>query len=82
MYFVQSKYNKDIFYHNKTIYLLCTDNSILARSNKQEIGTIIEELQDNKLSINILDNIKDFLSTYISKEDNRCMHVSKPHLID
>jgi len=82
MNFVQSKYDECIFYRNHTVYLLYTDDSILAGPDKNEIDTIIKELQENKLDITILGDIKDFLGVHVSKENDGRLHVSQPHLID
>jgi hypothetical protein len=43
---------------------------------------IIDKIQWSELNITILGDIKDFLGVYISKESDRCMHVSQPYLID
>ena len=65
-----------------TIYLLCTDDSILARSNKDKINSIINKIEAAKLDITILDNLKDFLVVYITKEDDSHMHMFQLDLIN
>ena len=37
---------------------------------------------NSQLDITILDDIKDFLGIHVSKEDDRCLHISQPQLID
>ena len=81
-WFVQSKYDKCLFYCGNTIYLLYTDNSIIAETDKKEIETIIDEIQWSKLNITILGDIKDFLGIHVSKESDGRMHISQPYLID
>ena len=80
--FIQSKYDECIFYRGSTIYLLYTDDSILAGPNKQEINEIIDEIENSNLDITILGDIKDFLGVHVSKEDDGRLHISQPHLID
>jgi Reverse transcriptase (RNA-dependent DNA polymerase) len=43
--FKQSKVNECVFYRGKTLYVLYTDNSLLAGPDADEINQIIDELQ-------------------------------------
>ena len=64
------------------MYLLYTDNRILAVPNKKEINQIIKDLKLHKLDLMVLGDLKDFLGINMTKEDNRRIHFSEPHLID
>ena len=79
--FKQSDYDTCLFYRGQTLYVLYTDDSILAGPNKKEIDTIIKEIKDSSLNITILGNIKDFLGVNITRTDDGRLHVSQPHLI-
>ena len=45
MGFTQSKIDECIFYRDKTVFLLYTDDSILAGPDKEEIAQVIEDLK-------------------------------------
>jgi len=82
LHFKQSKYDVCIFYRGSTIYLLYTDDSILAGPNQTEIKNIIQELKNSNLELTILGDIKDFLGVHVSREDDSRVYISQPHLID
>ena len=79
--FKQSNYDECVFYRGNTIYLLYTDDSILAGPDKSEIDSIINEIKQAKLDITVLGDLKDFLGVHIAKEDDGRIHISQPHLI-
>jgi hypothetical protein len=52
--FKQSKVDECVYYRGKTLYVLYTDDSLLAGPDKDEIQQIIDELQTKaKLSITV-----------------------------
>ena len=79
--FKQSLHDEYLFFYGKMIYLLYTDDSIIAGPDKKEIDNIIKEIKDYKLDITILGNLKDFLSVNILKEADGHIYVSQSHLI-
>ncbi|KAI2512019.1 hypothetical protein MHU86_2307 [Fragilaria crotonensis] len=81
--FKQSKVDECVFYRGSTMYVLYTDDSLLAGPNKQEIDDIIEELRTKaKLAITVEGDLADFLGVNIERRIDGTIHLSQPHLID
>ncbi len=80
--FKQSKVDECVFYKGNVIYILYTDDSILAGPSQKEIDQVIEQIQQAKLKITVEGDIKDFLGVNIEKRDNGGIKFSQPHLID
>ena len=80
--FTKSKYDECVFYKNKTIYILYTDDSILAGPDKDEINQIIRDIQEAGLDITKEGDIKDFLGVNINKKNDGSVELTQPHLID
>ena len=80
--FVQSKIDECVFYRGKTMYVLYTDDSLLAGPDQKEIDQIVEDLK--KVGLNITDegDIQDFLGINISMRKDKTVHLTQPHLID
>ena len=79
--FKQSAHDECVFYRGTTIYLLYTDDSMLAGPDEHEIELIINEIKASELDITVLGNLKDFLGVNISRTDDGRVHVSQPQLI-
>ncbi|KAI2494626.1 hypothetical protein MHU86_19904 [Fragilaria crotonensis] len=72
-----------VFYRGSTLYVLYTDDSLLAGPDKKEIDKIIDELQKKaKLSITVEGDLADFLGVSIDRRTDGTIHLSQPHLID
>ena len=80
--FKQSKVDECIFYRGTTMYVLYTDDSLLAGPNKGEIDQIIKDLKAANLDITDEGDIQDFLGVNIDMKTNGEIHLSQPHLID
>jgi hypothetical protein len=81
--FKQSKVDECAYYRGKTLYVLYTDDSLLAGPDKDEIQTIIDELQQKaKLQITVEDDLADFLGVSIERKADGTIHVTQPHLIE
>jgi hypothetical protein len=81
--FKQSKVDECVFYRGKTMYVLYTDDSLLAGPDKREIEAIIDELQTKaKLAITVEGDLADFLGVNIDRRSDGTIHLSQPHLID
>jgi hypothetical protein len=81
--FQQSAVDECVFYRGSTLYVLYTDDNLLAGPDKAEIDRIIEELQSKaKLSITVEGDLADFLGVSIDRRSDRTIHLSQPHLID
>ena len=59
--FKQSNMDDCVFYKGNVIYVLYTDDSILAGPNHDEINQCIEDIKRAKLDIAVEGDIKDFL---------------------
>jgi hypothetical protein len=81
--FQQSAVDECVFYRGSTLYVLYTDDSLLAGPDKAEIDKIIDELQKKaKLSITVEGDLADFLGVSIDRRSDGTIHLSQPHLID
>ena len=81
--FKQSKVDECVFYRGKTLYVLYTDDSLLAGPDKKEIEAIIDELQTKaKLAITVEGDLADFLGVSIDRRSDGTIHLTQPHLID
>ena len=79
--FTQSKIDECVFYKGKTVYVLYTDDSILAGPDKNEIDQIVKDIKAAKLDITDEGDIQDFLGINISIKKGE-IHLAQPHLID
>jgi hypothetical protein len=80
--FKQSKVDECVFYKGNVIYVLYTDDSILAGPDQKEINKIIQQIKDAKLDITVEGDVQDFLGVNISKQSDGTVTFTQPHLID
>jgi len=80
--FTKSKIDECVYYKNNTIYILYTDDSILAGPDKAEIESIIGQIQKAGLVITKEGDIQDFLGINIQRKKNGTIELTQPHLID
>ena len=81
--FKQSAVDECVFYRGKTLYVLYTDDSLLAGPDVKEIDNIIEELKSKaKLDITVEGDLADFLGVHIDRKKDGSIHLSQPHLIE
>jgi len=80
--FVRSEIDECVFYRGNVMYVLYTDDSILAGPDLSEIERAIEDIKRAKLDITIEGDIQDFLGVHISRKDDGSVHLTQPHLID
>ena len=62
------------------VYILYTDNSIIAGSDKAAIEETIEQIKQSGLDITIEGDIRDFLGINITLQQNQ-FHLTQPKLI-
>ena len=79
--FIQSDVDECVFYKGKMIYVLYTDDSILAGPDCSEIDKTIKQMQ-KILDLTIEGDPNDFLGVNINRTDNGAIHLTQPHLID
>ena len=80
--FVQSKVDECVLYRGRTMYVLYTDDSILAGPDENEINQIIEDMKRVKLDITVEGDLQDFLGVNIDRKEDGSIHLTQPHLID
>jgi hypothetical protein len=80
--FVQSAVDECVFYRGKTMYVLYTDDSILAGPDEAEIDQIIKEMRQAKLDITVEGDLQDFLGVNIERLPDGTIQLTQPHLID
>ena len=64
------------------MYILYTDDSILAGPDPKEIDQIIKDMQKAKLDITVEGDLQDFLGVNIEQKEDGSIHLTQPHLID
>jgi hypothetical protein len=81
--FEQSQVDACVFYKGTMMYVLYTDDSILAGPSLDEITATIEEMERVKLEITVEGDLSDFLGVNIDRLlPNSAYHLSQPKLID
>ena len=79
--FVQSKFDECLFYKGSMVYVIYTDDSILAGPNQQEIDETIN-LMKKELDITIEGTLSDFLGVNIDRRKDGTIKLSQPKLIE
>ena len=80
--FKQSKFDECVFYKGKAMYVLYTDDSILAGPDKAEIDSIIKQMKDVGLHITEEGSLADFLGVHIERDEvNNTYELTQPRLI-
>ena len=79
--FIQSDVDECVFYKGEMIYVLYTDDSILAGPDRSEIDKTIKQMQ-KILDLTIEGDLNDFLGVNINRAADGAIHLTQPHLID
>ena len=66
--FVQSKHDPCLFYKGTAVYVLYTDDSILAGPDKQELQQIVEDMKSSGLDLTCEGELADFLGVAIKRD--------------
>ena len=80
--FVRSKVDECVYYRGNVMYVLYTDDSILAGPDKAEIDKAIEDIKAAKLNITVEGDLQDFLGVNINRKEDGTIHLTQPHLVD
>jgi len=80
--FKQSKLDECVFYRGNVMYVLCTDDSILAGPDKDELKQVNADIKSAGLDVTEEGDIDDFLGVKIDRVDDDTYHLSQPHLIE
>ena len=62
-----SQVDECVFYRGKTVYILYTDDSILAGPDPEEIEQVLKDLKKENLEVTGKGNIEDFLGVNIER---------------
>jgi hypothetical protein len=71
-----------VFYHGSAVYILYTDDLILAGPNEDELNNIIDRIKSAGLDITEEGDLADFLGINIERGSDNAYHLSQPQLID
>ncbi len=80
--FIPSEIDECLFYKGKSVFVLYTDDSILAGLDPQELDDIIQEMKAVGLNLTVEGNISDFLGVQIDRINENTFNLSQPHLIN
>ncbi len=64
------------------MFVLYTDDSILAGPDPQELDNIVKEMQAVGLKLTVEGDISDFLGVQIDRVNDNTFNLSQPHLIN
>ena len=64
------------------MYVLYTDDSILAGSDEKKTDNVIAKMRKTKLDITIEGTLEDLLGVNSNRKDDGPIHLTQPHLID
>ena len=79
--FKQSTVDECVFYRGKTLYVLYTEDSILAGPDSKDIYQIIKDMKKSKLDVTIKGDLQDFLRVNTERKLDWSTHLTQPHLI-
>lgn len=80
--FTPSKYDPCVFYKGRSMYVLYTDDSILAGPDPKELDAIIQEMTDHGLKITSEGGIEDFLGITIERKEDGTYELTQKKLIE
>jgi hypothetical protein len=80
--FVQSKYDDCIFYKGNLIYVLYTDDSILAGPDQAEIDRTVEEMKTVGLTLTVEGDLEDFLGVNFDRRTDGTIQLSQSKLTE
>ena len=80
--FKQSETDECVFYRGSVMYVLYTDDSILASPNLEEVEQAIKDIKAAGLDITDEGDIQDFLGIHIEKKEDGSILLTQPHLVD
>lgn len=80
--FQQSKVDDCVFYYGRCIYMLYTDDSILAGPTDEELETAITSIKKVGLEITVDTTVTDFLGVKITDKNDGTYELTQPQLIN
>jgi hypothetical protein len=79
--FTQSQQDECVFYHGNCIYMLYTDDSILAGPTDQELDTVVQHMKNVGLDLTVDNAVDEFLGVKISPRPDGTYELTQPQLI-
>ena len=80
--FTASKIDESLFFKGRNVFVLYTDDSILAGPDEAELEKIIQQMKEAELDLTVEGDIADFLGVQIERsEDGKSYNMTQPHLI-
>ena len=81
--FRSSDIDECLFYRGNSVFVLYTDDSILAGPDSNELDEILADMTNVGLKLTVEGDISDFLGVQqIDRNDDGGFHLSQPHLIE
>ena len=80
--FKRSRVDECVFYRGGVMYILYTDDSILAGANRAEVQKAIEDIKKAGLKITVEGDISDFLGVKLQREQDGTIEMKQPYLIN
>lgn len=80
--FKKSGVDDCVFYKGNVIYILYTDDSIIAGPSQREIDEVIQQMKDAKLDLTVEGDVGDFLGVKIERLKDGSIKLTQPQLID
>jgi hypothetical protein len=80
--FFPSEIDECLFYKGKSVFVLYTDDSILAGPDLRELDDIVQEMKAVGLNLTGEGDISDFLGVQIDRINENTFNLSQPHLIN
>jgi hypothetical protein len=80
--FIPSEIDECLFYKGKSVFVLYTDDSILAGPDPQELDDIIQEMKAVELNLTVEGDISDYLGVQIDRINDNTFNLSQPHLMN
>jgi hypothetical protein len=80
--FKQSKIDHCLFYRGQSVYVLYTDDSILAGPDEAELDRIVNDMRKIGLKLTVDGDVSDFLGVKIKHESDGMIHLTQPQIID
>jgi hypothetical protein len=77
--FNQSEHDECVFYYGKTIFIVCTDDTILLGPDQQEIDTLVKRL-GKTFKIEDQGELSDYLGIKIERKSDGTLEWTQPTL--
>ena len=78
--FIQSQVDEGVYYRDGVMYLLYTDDSLLASKSEEKINQTIKDIQDSGLKITIEGELEEFLGVHIRRTKDGKYKMTQPNL--